>query len=57
MAARVLSIGIQTVDAMLVEGGGLRAMEDMVKPGWVRQSEDAVAVCTLAEIRISHYHI
>lgn len=44
MAARMLSIGIQTVDAVLVEGGGLCAVEDVVKPRWVRQAEDAVAV-------------
>lgn len=49
MAAGVLGVGVQTVDAVLVEGGGLRAVEDVVKPRWVRQSEDAVAVWMLAE--------
>ena len=57
MAARVLSIGVQTVNAMLVEGGGLCAVEDVVKPGWVRQSEDAVTMWMLAEIRIHHFYI
>lgn len=44
MAAGVLSVGIQAVNAVLVEGGGLSTMEDMVEPRWVCQSEDAVAV-------------
>lgn len=52
MAAGVLSVGVQTVDAMLVKGGRLCAVEDVVKPGWIRETEDAVAVWMLAEIRM-----
>lgn len=44
MAAGMLGVGIQTGNVVLVEGGGLSAMEDVVEPRWVRQSEDAVAV-------------
>lgn len=36
MAAGVLSVGIQTADAVLVEGGGLRAVENVVEPRRVR---------------------
>lgn len=52
MAAWVLSVGVQTVDAVLVKGGGLRAVENVVEPRWVRKSEDAVPMWMLAEIRI-----
>lgn len=36
MAAWVLSVGVQAVDAVLVEGGGLRAVENVIEPRWVR---------------------
>lgn len=55
MATWVLSVGVQTVDAVLVEGGGLRAVQNVVEPRWVRQSEDAVAMWTLTEIRVSSF--
>lgn len=55
MAARVLSVGVQAADAVLMEGGGLRAVQDVVEPRWVRQSEDAVAMWMLAEIRIPSF--
>jgi hypothetical protein len=44
MAARMLGISVQTADAVLVEGGGLCAVEDVVEPRWVGQPEDAIAV-------------
>lgn len=44
MAARVLSVSVQTADTVLMEGGRLRAVQDVVEPRWVRQSEDAVAM-------------
>lgn len=35
MARRVACVSVQVVNIMLVEGGGLRAAEDVVQAGWV----------------------
>lgn len=42
MTRRVARVSVQVVDAVLVEGGRMRAAEDVVQAGRVGQTEDAV---------------